>query len=328
MADTRRDGAEAAADYDEELFQATSPTFFAWTPVNYFTLKLRALMAYFKGPAPGAPPGVTTKAIKEDGADMLLHLPEKPSTPNPSPCIVHIHGGGALTGSPESFAGAAGAYARTLGVPVFAFRYRLSQSHPFPAALDDCEADWDYLIANAAKYNVDPARIAIVGDSAGGLFAASLCLRLRDRGKRLPHAVLYNYAMLDDRTAAREDMKRAKHPYWSHASNVYAWETYLRQAPGLASVPKYSVPSREADLRGMPRCWIGVGAADIFADEDVEFARRLREQGVEVELEVVPKAFHLFDAARHPVAKRYNGMKYDYLTRMLGLPAGKGKSKL
>jgi len=159
-----------------------------------------------------------------------------------------------------------------------------------------------------------------------------MCTKLRDDGLPLPNCVLMNYPMLDDRTSAREDMQGAKHPYWSNASNIYGWTSYLGQKPGAESVPKYAVPGRcsSSDLIGFPDAWVGVGAADIFHDEDVEFAGKLREAGVEVELNVVPRAFHLFDTAAHPKAKEYNRSKFAYLSKKLGIPrlVKKAASKL
>lgn len=321
----RRNGAEAAADYDPEIM-ANMPGGFInkWVGLSSsFHVAFRSWLGRSLQQQATAPPGVKSIPIVDGPANVLVHLPPVRAVEGgPGPAVLHIHGGGTLTGSPEMFAPAAGGYAAALGVPVVAARYRLSPGARFPAALEDCLAAWDWMLANAAKYDIDPNRVAFVGDSAGALLVASVCMKLKDEGKPLPAAVLLNYGMFDDRTSAREDMKNARHPYWSNASNIYGWTSYLGQAPGSPTTPKYAVPGRAPpeDFRGFPPAWVGVGAADIFHDEDVEFAEKLKSVGVDVELVVVPRAFHLFDTAAHPAAKEYNKSKFGYLSKKLAIP--------
>jgi uncharacterized protein YndB with AHSA1/START domain len=108
--------------------------------------------------------------------------------------------------------------------------------------------------------------------------------------------------MLDDRTAADESLDDLRHPVWTNVSNRTGWTSYLGQPPGSPAVPAYAVPARCDDLSGLPPTWIGVGTADLFADECREYAGRLREAGVEVELVAVPGAPHGFDARSAPRA--------------------------
>ena len=102
--------------------------------------------------------------------------------------------------------------------------------------------------------------------------------------------------MLDDRTVVRTDHDTSKVRVWTVKSNRYGWTTYLGQEPGSSGVSPYAAPARREDLAGLPPTWIGVGSLDLFQDEDVEYARRLREVGVPCELQVVEGAFHGFDA--------------------------------
>lgn len=330
MTTARRDGAEAARDYAPDLMKAMpgSPVT-KWASLNGWLVALVNIMGRITG-TPGAPAGVKSRAVTDGPASLVVHEPPARVCPSPSPLVVHIHGGGTVTGSPESFAPAAGGYAKALGVPVVAFRYRLAPANRFPAALDDCIAAWAWVQAHAKELDIDINRVAFVGDSAGGLLVASVCMKLRDQGLPLPAAILLNYPMLDDRTSARPDMKKALHPFWTNGSNVYGWTSYLGQAPGAPAVPKYAVPGRcsSAELVGLPPTWIGVGSADIFHDEVVEFAEKLKQAGVDVQLNVAPKAFHLFDTAAHPLAKGYNKSKFTYLSKRLGLPEKKPSSKL
>jgi MFS family permease len=114
------------------------------------------------------------------------------------------------------------------------------------------------------------------------------------------------YPMLDDRTALR-DVDDRLHRLWDPASNRVGWSAYLGRAPGGDGVPDHAAPARRRDLAGLPPAWIGVGTADLFHDEDVTYAARLRDAGVPVTLDVVEGAFHAFDvvAPNTAVSRRF-----------------------
>jgi acetyl esterase/lipase len=190
-------------------------------------------------------------------------------------------------------------WARELGLVVVSVDYRLAPEHPFPAALDDAHAAWTWLQGAAPALGVDPARVAVGGASAGAGLAACLAQRLRDEGSAAggvpPAAQLLVYPMLDDRTAARHELDGG-HLVWSNRSNRTGWSAYLGAPPGAPHAPAYAVAARRDDLGGLPPAWIGVGALDLFLDEDRAYAARLRAAGVATELLEVPGAPHGFDA--------------------------------
>ena len=94
---------------------------------------------------------------------------------------------------------------------------------------------------------------------------------------------------------------------WTATSNRFGWSSLLGRSAGSANVPEGSVPARVADLGSLPPAFIGVGAIDLFVQEDVEYAQRLMEAGVPTELVVVPGGYHGFDfiAAEAPLSKRF-----------------------
>ncbi len=102
---------------------------------------------------------------------------------------------------------------------------------------------------------------------------------------------------------------------WSATANRFGWGAFLGQEPGGASVPSRAVPTRVSSVEGLPPAFIGVGGIDLYALEDIEYARRLIEAGVPTQLLVVPGAFHGFDglAADTEVAQRFNAAKLDAL---------------
>ncbi|MDY6997335.1 MAG: alpha/beta hydrolase [Actinomycetota bacterium] len=219
------------------------------------------------------------------GVRVRLHRP--PRAGDPGPALLWIHGGGYVIGSAAQDDVLCRRFARELDATVVSVDYRLAPEHPYPAAVEDCYSALRWLSALPA---VDPGRVAIGGASAGGGLAAALALHTRDLGEMALAAQLLVYPMLDDRSVARAELDHPGHRLWNQSSNRFGWNAYLGDAD-----PAVAVPARRDDLAGLPPAWIGVGTLDLFHDEDLAYAGRLREAGVPCEVEVVEGAFHGFD---------------------------------
>ena len=142
--------------------------------------------------------------------------------------VIWIHGGGIVMGHQRPSQDSASRLARDLGVVVVGVDYRLAPEHPFPAALHDCAAALDWLAGHgAAELGVDADRIAVGGESAGGLLAASLCQLAHDEGGPAIAFQPLNYPMLDDRTVLRADDEGRGVFVWTPASNRFGWAAYL-----------------------------------------------------------------------------------------------------
>jgi acetyl esterase/lipase len=143
-------------------------------------------------------------------------------------------------------------------------------------------------------------------------------LLVRDRGE-LPVAFqLLLYPMIDDRqiTASSTWID----PIWPPSANRFGWTSYVGSGKGGPDVPAYAAPARATDLAGLPPTLVAVGAIDGFCDEDVEFATRLRQAAVPVELHVYPGAQHGFDGmvAGSAIARRANRDMLEWLAAQLG----------
>ena len=223
----------------------------------------------------------------------------KPGAKN-RPATIYIHGGGYVLGRAETSLRLPLDIARATDSMTVSVDYTLAPEAVFPKSLEQNYAALAWLHKNAAQFGVDPARIAICGDSAGGGHAAMLAIAARDR-KEFPIAFqCLIYPMLDDRTGSTHRVPPyIGHFVWTEAANRFGWSSLLGVPAGSPSMPPGSVPARVKDLSGLPPAFIGIGSIDLFCEEDIEYARRLVLAGVRTELLVVPGAYHGFDIVAH-----------------------------
>lgn len=216
----------------------------------------------------------------------------------PLPAILHVHGGGFVLGLPEMNHATNVALARDLRCHIVSVDYRLAPEHPHPAGLDDCTTALDWLFREAHAFGLDPARVGIKGESAGGGLAAALVLRERERGDgRLAFQHLI-YPMLDDRTGTTGTVPDFIGTVcWNAANNRFAWECLLGHKPGKKGVSPFASPARAEQLAGLSPTYLSVGTLDLLFSETLTFVGRLRDAGVPVELHVYPGAFHAFEGA-------------------------------
>jgi acetyl esterase/lipase len=219
----------------------------------------------------------------------------RPSHQRTNACLIWIHGGGLITGTAKLDDRFCAGTAATVGITIVSVDYRLAPKNPFPAPLDDCHAVWRWARENHASLGVDPDRIVVGGQSAGGGLAAALTQRLHDEG-HTPIAQWLFCPMLDDRTASRRELDDLHHWVWDNAANRFGWASYLGHEPGPTTVPDYASPARRASLTGLPPTWMYVSDIELFHQEDTDYAQRLKDAGVNVTLDIVTGAPHGFEA--------------------------------
>ena len=204
-----------------------------------------------------------------------------PAGDGPFGCLMYFHGGGWVVCDLNTHDSVCRALARRAGAVVVAVDYALSPEHRFPAAVEDCYRACDWVAAGAARLRVDPRRIAVGGDSAGGNLATVMCLKSRDEGgpglalQILVYPVT-NLASLD--TASYREF--ADGYYLTRAEMEWFRGHYLARAEDARN--PYASPLLAPDLRGLPPALVITAECDPLRDEGEAYARRLAEAGVEV----------------------------------------------
>jgi acetyl esterase/lipase len=235
------------------------------------------------------------RASTADAAEILIRV-YRPSTSQAAlPVLVWVHGGGMIAGSVAGDNWYCEAIVDGVGCAVASIDYRLAPEHPHPIPVEDCTVALRWVAAHADELNLDPARLAIGGASAGGGLAAGVVLKNRDtQGPPVSFQYLM-YPMLDDRAITQSSQTFSGIPTWSLEHNENGWRALLGERYQTEAVDAYAAPARAIDLSGLPPTLIQVGELDTFRDEDIDYATRLLQAGVPTELHVYPGAYHGWD---------------------------------
>lgn len=227
--------------------------------------------------------------------DLIVRIYRRLDAVGIAPCIFFMHGGGMVMNSAKDEDFTASSLATEVRATVISVEYRLAPEHPYPAAMEDCYAALQWVVKNAQELAIDPDRIAVHGQSAGGGLAAGLALLARDRnGPSLAFQSLI-YPMLDDRHQTYSSQKIVDIGIWDRAGSIEAWRWYLNNQDGLIEPEIYAAPARATDLSGLPPTFIDSGALDIFCDESISYASALLHANVPTELHIYPGAYHAFE---------------------------------
>ena len=242
----------------------------------------------------------THRVPGEGGHPIPVFEISPPDLPAAAPALVDLHGGGFFLSHAALHLAAAERYAVETGCRVFFPDYRLSIDHPFPASFDDCYATLSWVHARAEELGVDPRRVALVGDSAGGALAAGVAQKALDRGENPLCAQILIYPVTDHETKTDSARAFTDTPLWKTSSNVAMWKVYLRdtdfaKSGGRAPAPPYAAPLHRESFAGLPPALVEVAEFDPLRDEGRQYAAALEAAGVPVALREVKGAIHGYD---------------------------------
>jgi len=212
------------------------------------------------------------------------------------PCVVYLHGGAFVKGSLTSGDSIAWGISDYVAAVVVSVDYRLAPEHPFPAAPEDCYAALCHIASHGSTLGIDPGRIAVWGDSAGGNLAAATCLMARDRDGPKIAAQALNYPCLTDELTAPAYTRYAESPGLRTASMEECWDAYL--AGDRPTVNAYAAPLKARDLSFLPPAHVHVAEIDPLSDDGRIYAERLRLAGSPVVFACAARMIHGFLRAR------------------------------
>lgn len=212
----------------------------------------------------------------------------RPSRNAAAPVMVYFHGGGMVLGSNHSFEPLARNLADASGATVISVEYHLAPEDPPPAQFDDAYTATCWVATHANELDVDPTRLAVAGDSAGGTLAAAVALAARDRGGPHLFAQVLMYPGLDKDLTVPSVKALPDAPMLRLVDIEYMHE--------LADSPHhpYAIPARVEDLSGLPQAIVVTAAADPIRDWGERYAQRLQGAGVQTTLTRYPGAYHGF----------------------------------
>jgi acetyl esterase/lipase len=264
---------------------------------------------------------VTVPGYHGDPIDLaIIDRVERTGT---TAAVYSIHGGGMMFGHHLGNLDSFDDWLLDHDVVLVSVDYRLAPEYPDPYPVEDCYAGLVWVAAHADELGIDPARIVIAGQSAGGGLAVGTALLARDRqGPDLMAQILVS-PMLDDRDETVSTQQIDGVGVADRQMNRFAWDAYLGARRATADVSKYAAPARAADLSALPRTFIDCGSAEVFRDEDVAFASRLWAAGVDAELHVWPGAFHGFTSMvpDATISRTATAALADWTRRLLGDPS-------
>jgi acetyl esterase/lipase len=239
--------------------------------------------------------GFTPRFIREEqqGATIEGAWIEPPGADGP--VLLYFHGGGFVFGSIRTHGMLIGALARAAKARTFAATYRLGPEHPAPAAQQDAVCAYHYLLSEG----IDPRRIVIAGDSAGGTMVLNTLIALRNSGAPLPAAGVAISPWVDLACSGDSFDTNGRFDYVGRVHCLLAAKGFLA---GI-DPRRPDISPLFADLSGLPPLLLHAGSAEVLVDQIREFATHAEGAGVNANLDVYPDMVHVWHLLRDATAE-------------------------
>ncbi|MDO9337141.1 MAG: alpha/beta hydrolase [Caulobacter sp.] len=252
---------------------------------------------------------VTTRDVtyKAAAGTQAARIYTPPNVAANAPVILYIHGGGWVIADLNTYDGAPRALSKLTGAIVVSIEYRHAPEAKFPAAHDDANAAYQWVLANAASWGANPANVAVVGESAGGNMAVNVAIAARDNGWTAPKAIVAVYPVADSNMATGSKVAQAAAKPLN--TPMLAWFfTKTLANPAQALDPRLNLVG--ANLNGLPSTTIILAEIDPLHDDGVNLADKLRAAGVPVEVRDYAGVTHEFFGMGLVVADSAGAQEY------------------
>lgn len=242
-------------------------------------------------PMPPPPDSEDRSIAGRDGAQIRVRLYHPDKRIAKRPVLLHLHGGGFVTGSIEQDDARCVALANEVDCIVASVGYRLAPEHVFPTAIEDAFAAWNWVTGEAAAFGGDAQRCAISGSSSGGHIAIGTTLLARTRGAVMPLLQLLTYPVIDPSLSTRSYHEFADGPFLTKARMSWFWKQYAGAVTGHGG--ELFAPLT-ASAAGLPPAHVITAEYDVLRDEGEAYAAQLRAAGIEATVERYAHMIHGF----------------------------------
>ncbi|NMO00410.1 alpha/beta hydrolase [Gordonia sp. TBRC 11910] len=288
---------------------------------------LEEIRALTKNGIPGAPPidltaggrvVVDELTISTPDAELPMVVLSPAQGDGPWPLIYFIHGGAMVAGGRHLGLDDFLSHVADGTAVVASLDYRLAPEHPDPTPVTDCYNGLTWCVEHHDDLRIDASHVIVAGTSAGGGLAAGVALMSRDAGTpALTHQILI-CPMLDDRYATHSSVMLDDDGSWDSIGTLFGWTALLGDRRGGDEVSYYAAPTRATVLAGLPPAYLDVGSAEGFRDEVIDYAARLSQAGVSVDLHMWAGGFHGFEnISTAAVSQASASARNDFIRRAL-----------
>jgi len=249
-------------------------------------------------------------------ASLKTYVIEPKDAKEPLPCLVYFHGGAFMLKASGSHYSLAKEYSKRLPCKVVYVDYRLAPKHPFPIPACDCFETYKWVVQNTDILGIDPNKIFIGGDSAGGNLATAVTLMARDKNLSFPAALLLIYPATDRRMLTKSMQEYTDTPVWNARLNKMMWDAYLSTEP--AKHVEYASPIEATSFADFPPTYIEVAQYDCLRDEGILLYERLCEEGTLTELHEISNACHGFETmVNSKITRACMSMRINWLSQFI-----------
>ena len=244
-----------------------------------------------------APEGVTLSkySFESDDASVYYYVISPSGNADlKRPTIFYFHGGGFICPLDVMMLNNGCFYAKHLSCNVILPEYRLVPKHPADVMLMDCINMYKYALENADTLHIDPARIIVFGDSAGGCLAFDTVHYIKEKGLTMPKGMMLIYPVTDDDLSPYDSMN-LEHAEWNKEASMHMWELFYKTPLSSDDLRRFLIPMKAEDFSCFPKTYIEVAEFDSLKDQGKALASKLVSAGTDVSLSVIPGTYHGFD---------------------------------